>query len=476
MLERNQGHFTGVAQTSTTVRHFANAVFAGQGPDTGGIVSLMRESPDRSSRATKRGDLQRAEAERARIEQELRKSEDLTRLALQAGRMFAFEWCPSTDEVRRSHDAAEIIGFTGDATREAGHDSLRRVHPEDRERLIRTVKSLTPANDSYTTEYRVILPSGQIAMFQQYARAFFDVSGRMIRLIGITADITERKRTEEGLERRDAEFRQLIQKLPIAIASADEHGRIDYVNDQFLVNFGYTLDDISDPDAWWERAYPDERYRREVINSWTNSVEQATREGQRIKPFEYRVTCKDGTVRVAEILGATLGDRKLILFNDLTERKKAEFAIRESEERFRNMADTAPVMIWVSGPDKQFTFFNKTWLNFTGRTMEQEVGAGWAEGVHPHDLQRCYETFSAAFDERRSFQLECRLRRADGKYRSILCNGVPRFAPGRQFRRLYRFRYRHLPICRARNDSGRWRGASARSSGCSMSKGIGCSM
>ncbi len=115
------------------------------------------------------------------------------------------------------------------------------------------------------------------------------------------------------------------------------------------------------------------------------------------------------------------------------QRRRAEAALRESEERFRNMADTAPVMIWVTGPDKLFTFVNKTWLNFTGRTAEQELGDGWADGVHPEDRNRCYESFCAAFDARRNFQLECRLRRSDGEYRWILCSGVPRFAPGGDF-------------------------------------------
>ena len=87
----------------------------------------------------------------------------------------------------------------------------------------------------------------------------------------------------------------------------------------------------------------------------------------------------------------------------------------------------------MSCPDKLFTFVNKTWLDFTGRTSEQELGSGWASCIHPEDLQRCYETFDSAFDTRRSFQLECRLRRADGEYRSTLCSGVPRFAPGGAF-------------------------------------------
>jgi PAS domain S-box-containing protein len=104
--------------------------------------------------------------------------------------------------------------------------------------------------------------------------------------------------------------------------------------------------------------------------------------------------------------------------------------LRESEERFRTMADNAPVMIWVSGPGKLFTFVNKTWLDFTGRKFEQELGNGWAACIHPEDLPRWSEAFDSAFDGRRSFQLECRLRRADGEYRSTLSSGVPRFASG----------------------------------------------
>lgn len=102
---------------------------------------------------------------------------------------------------------------------------------------------------------------------------------------------------------------------------------------------------------------------------------------------------------------------------------------RESENRFRVMADSAPVMIWVAGPDKQFEWFNKPWLDFTGRSLDSECGSGWFEQVHPEDLERCVGIWHASFEAHQPFSMDFRLRRHDGDMRWVLMNGVPREAP-----------------------------------------------
>lgn len=107
---------------------------------------------------------------------------------------------------------------------------------------------------------------------------------------------------------------------------------------------------------------------------------------------------------------------------------RAEPIRDEVTDRFRMMADASPVLLWMAGTDGLCHYFNRPWLAFTGRTMEMELGVGWAEGVHPEDFQRCMSTFMGSFVARREFRMEYRLRRADGEYRWLLDTGIPNYA------------------------------------------------
>jgi PAS domain S-box-containing protein len=123
----------------------------------------------------------------------------------------------------------------------------------------------------------------------------------------------------------------------------------------------------------------------------------------------------------------------MVLAALMEEHKQDAQVLRESEKRFRLMADSAPSLIWMSGTDKLCNFFNQQWLEFTGRTMQQELGQGWTMGIHPEDLQRTLDTYAAAFNARVDFEMEYRLRRFDGEFRWLVDYGVPRFEPDGAF-------------------------------------------
>jgi PAS domain S-box-containing protein len=116
-----------------------------------------------------------------------------------------------------------------------------------------------------------------------------------------------------------------------------------------------------------------------------------------------------------------------VVISDISDRRIAEKALVESEQRYRTLANSGQALIWTATPDKLCNYFNEPWLAFTGRTLEQEVGKGWTEGVHPEDFGRCLEIYDTAFDRRESFSMEYRLRHVSGEYRWIVDQGTPRY-------------------------------------------------
>ena len=139
------------------------------------------------------------------------------------------------------------------------------------------------------------------------------------------------------------------------------------------------------------------------------------------RPRSFYLTDVAFVQALANVLGQTMA------------RNRAEAELRESERRFRRLSDATPAMIWMSGVDKQCTYLNRQWLAFTGRTLEQDLGAGWMDSLHDDDREAVRQRYVAGFELREPFRMEYRLRRADGVYRWIVDQAMPRFLPDGSF-------------------------------------------
>lgn len=196
------------------------------------------------------------------------------------------------------------------------------------------------------------------------------------------------------------------------------------VNDSFVAMSGYTRAEVIGHTSTELKIWQTPEHR-------TNFVQELKQRGS-IVNVETKFRTKDGSLRVlltsAEKFDVAGEECLLVASSDITERIAAQQAVLESEERFRNMADSAPVMIWVSGEDRRCTYVNKQWVDFTGRSTEEQLGNGWVEAIHPDDRDRSFQIYAHAFDERTAFEMEYKLRRHDGEYRWIFDTGAPRFS------------------------------------------------
>ena len=252
----------------------------------------------------------------------------------------------------------------------------------------------------------------------------------------LNREVGERKKVEADLSLQRRLLQTTLSSIGDAVIATDCEGRITFLNA------------VAEQLTGWQgaEAIGAELARVfEIVNESTrepveNPVDKVFRERGIVGLANHTVLiAKDGREIPIADSGAPIRDLDgtihgvVLVFRDVTDLRQAGEELRLSEERFRTVADAAPVLIWQAGIDMLRYYFNKQWLDYRGRSLEQELGNGWMDGVHPEDLQLCWSRYSNAYVTRRPFQMEYRLRRWDGQYHWILASGLPTFHPSGTF-------------------------------------------
>ncbi len=270
------------------------------------------------------------------------------------------------------------------------------------------------------------IPAGELSLMRKdgsrvevfSSHAYVRLPGQAPEMFCLDIDLTERKRLEEALRFT----RTSVEVASDAIFWTTSDARIIDVNAAACRSLGYSSEElltlsVADIDLYYDQSV------------WPGHFAELRRKGTiTLESVQRR---KDGSTFPVEVVAnyVRFGDdeRNCAIVRDITERKRNESLLLDSEQHYRTLADGGSMLIWTTGLDKKCDYVNEPWLRFTGRSLEQELGFGWMDGVHPDDLDRCGKIYNTAFDQRKPLSMEYRMRHADGSCRWIRDDGVPRY-------------------------------------------------
>ncbi|MFB2878790.1 PAS domain-containing protein [Floridanema aerugineum] len=388
-----------------------------------------------------------------------------------------------------STDLAEVLiwaeGYCSPVA-DQNYSFFNPVHPEDRSLAIAALDSLKSGQPHYC-EYRIIRPDGDILWVSTCRFPLKDDQGEVYRITGIVEDITERKTAEWHLHQqaeRERLIRMVTQRIRQSLNLDDiltttvAQVRHLLQTDRVLVfqiepdGSGFVLEE-SVGDGWqallgqniFDSCFPSyiEPYRQgrvraiadiddgSILSCHADFLRHFDVRANLVVPIlfhdhlwglliahhcahsrQWSIGETELLKQVADQVAIAIQQAQLYkqVQHELADRIQAETFLRESEARFRLMADSAPVLIWLADSQGECTFFNQTWLKFTGRSLARELRGSWTESILPSDLEHYLDMRTTAIRAKNSFFLEYRLRRKDGEYRWILEKAVPRLTPG----------------------------------------------
>ncbi|MBJ6723777.1 PAS domain-containing sensor histidine kinase [Geomesophilobacter sediminis] len=367
-------------------------------------------------------ELRRALAEREAQCAFIQRRAEQRRVFLEKTRLLVYDFDVATGNVEWAGASESVLGYREEVFCAFDHAAwLQGIHPDDRGRVAERVGEILDLPQSYELEYRYRNRAGSYLPMVDKGVSLADASGQVQRVLGVMSEVSEQKVAE--VER--LKLARLLEMGRDFVGVATLDGEISYLNNAALDMVGLAgrqdaagrniLDFFSET----HRHHLDKGLYLSLLEQGVQRFESSFRNIRTGVSFPVEVTA----FLIKEANGTPLYVG--IITRDLTEAKRIETELLRSRDQYLQLFEHFPALVWRSGTDARCNYFNATWLAFTGRTLEEEIGDGWLQGVHPADLDLCRDTYLGAFAKRVPFEMEYRLRHRDGTYRWIVDRGTP---------------------------------------------------
>ncbi|MCW3995851.1 MAG: PAS domain S-box protein [Candidatus Bathyarchaeota archaeon] len=368
-------------------------------------------------RASNRDITERKKAEEALIESQkrLNRSQEIAHLG-------SWELDLINNKLTWSDEVYRIFGLNPHEFSATYETFLERVHPEDRAAVDAAYTgSIKEGKDTYAIEHRIVRKTnGEIRIVQEKCEHIRDRSGKIIRSIGMVQDITERKKIEQSLYRAKVDWERTFNSVPDLIAILDDNHRIIRANKAMAQALGTTP----------EKCIGLHCYT--CVHGTESPPSTCPHSKSMIDKHEHIAEVHEDRLGGDFIVSTTpLKDENesfigsVHVARDITERKKAEDALRKSEERYRSYIEVTGQLGWITNAKGEVTEDIPSFRKYTGQSFEEVKGWGWSNALHPDDYQRTVDVWKKAVEFKTNYEVEYRLRRADGVYRHFLAHGVP---------------------------------------------------
>jgi formate hydrogenlyase transcriptional activator len=359
---------------------------------------------------------------RKRAEQALRRSEAYLAEAQRLTHTGSWAWNPATRQsLYWSDEMFRIFGLNPQEGVPPTETFWQRIHPEDLDRTRELLLGAAAGNMEYEHDHRIVLPDGTVKHIHAIGHPVLDENGKVAEYVGTAVDVTERKLAEEALHESETRFRIFVDHAADALFILDfEQGTVVDVNRSACESLGYTRRELI--------GTPPLAFDRNVDPATTESVAQRTAAGETVIDTHWHQR-KDGTQFPVEAHTSQFwyGGRRFLLkvARDISDRLRAEEAVRQSEKQLREVVEGIPAMAFINLADGSNVFVNKRWTEYSGLSAKATAGSGWHAAIHPAELERHLEGWRASTASGSPFEQEVRFRDANGEYRWFLVRAVP---------------------------------------------------